>query len=188
MGGWSLDGINSFMNGNYVNVRLSGDHASTGVYKVQRADEVAGCANNGNPPRGQRTIFKYFNPACFVVTSLGTYDNTGRNIAETPGLSNFDLAIHKNFRITEGVGLQFRSEFFNVWNHAQFGKPQNNVQSALFGQIRSVRVPRDIQLALKLLWLGIRGNNEFPEKYCPSSPETPEVNESGKRYVTFCIF
>lgn len=152
VGGWSLDGIDTFMTGNYQNVTVSGDRANTGGFAFQRANEVAGCSNNGNLPRGQRTIFEYFNTDCFHVTPFGTYGNSSRNIVESPGILNFDLAVHKNFRITERVRLQFRSEFFNAWNHAQFGVPQMNVQNRLFGQIRSAMAPREIQFALKLLW------------------------------------
>ena len=56
-------------------------------------------------------------------------------------------------RLKEAVGLQFRAEFFDAWNHAQFQQPNGNAGAgANFGRISAARPPRLIQLALKMVW------------------------------------
>lgn len=150
--GWEANGITTFMTGNYENVTAPGTIADVGPWITLRADETPGCKNNGNLPRGQRTILEYFNTGCFVAPGFGTFGNAGRNIVETPGLNNWDLSLFKTTPINERARLEFRAEFFNVWNHAQFGVPNMNVTSPTFGRVLSARDPREIQFALKLLW------------------------------------
>ena len=71
---------------------------------------------------------------------------------EIPGLNNWDVSFLKDTRLAEAVTLQFRAEFFNFFNHAQFNAPDTSINSAFVGQIRSARDARISQLALKLLW------------------------------------
>lgn len=148
VGGWTLNGITTFMTGNWFSVTVAGDRANVGGFPFQRANRTC----DGNLPRGQRTIIRYFDTSCFTVTPLGTFGDSGRNIIEIPGINNFDVSMNKNFRLSEGLRLQFRAEFFNALNHAQFNAPDTNVQSQFFGQIRSARDARISQLALKLVW------------------------------------
>lgn len=70
-----------------------------------------------------------------------------------PGQHNWDISLIKNTKITEGLSVQFRTEFYNVWNHAQFNPPINNRGDATFGDILSSSVPpRIMQFALKFLF------------------------------------
>ena len=70
-----------------------------------------------------------------------------------PGQNNWDFSLLKNTKITEGLTTQFRAEFYNVWNHAQFNPPVNNVADSTFGQIQNSSVPpRIVQFALKFLF------------------------------------
>jgi hypothetical protein len=73
----------------------------------------------------------------------------GRNTLRGPGINNWDLSILKRIKFTEAKNLEFRSEFFNAWNHAQFLNPDLQGFSSTFGQITSARPPRLIQFALK---------------------------------------
>jgi hypothetical protein len=94
---------------------------------------------------------------------LFTYGNMGRNVLRGPGINNWDISILKNFKLTESKSLQFQSNFFNAFNHAQFYGPTSSGGSVggsgLFGQVSSdstpsqsayYRGPRVIQFALKL--------------------------------------
>jgi hypothetical protein len=148
VGGWAVNGIVSFMTGNYFSVTVPGDRANVGGFPFQRANRRC----DGNLGRGSRNIDRYFDTACFVVTAPGTFGDSGRNIIEIPGLNNWDVSVTKDTRISERVHTQFRAEFFNSFNHAQFGQPDLSVTSLFFGQVRSAREPRIAQLALKVLW------------------------------------
>ncbi|HZT34054.1 MAG TPA: TonB-dependent receptor [Bryobacteraceae bacterium] len=150
-GGWSVNTIVTFMTGNYFSVTVPGDRANVGGYPFQRADiAVPGC--DGNLSHGDRTINRYFNTGCFVTTPIGTFGNSGRNIVEIPGLNNWDTSFVKQIPIQERIQAQFRAEFFNLFNHSQFGQPDLTVGDVLFGAIRTARDPRIVQLALKVLW------------------------------------
>ncbi len=94
---------------------------------------------------------------------LFTYGNMGRNVLRGPGINNWDISILKNFKLTESKSLQFQSNFFNAFNHAQFYGPTSNGGSVggsgLFGQVSSdstpsqspyYRGPRVLQFALKM--------------------------------------
>jgi hypothetical protein len=85
---------------------------------------------------------------------LFTHGNMGRNILRGPGINNWDISIAKDFKFTESRSLEFRSEFFNAFNHVQFYSPTYQDGAiggdALFGQISSDRGPRVIQFALKM--------------------------------------
>jgi len=113
---------------------------------------------------------KIFNRNAFVPAPGGQQGNFGRNLLRGFGASQADVALQRQFAITESVDLRFRTEFFNVFNHANFGNPINNVASPQFGRsnqtlasslgtggangglspLYQVGGPRSIQFALKL--------------------------------------
>ena len=79
--------------------------------------------------------------------------NTGRNVLRGPGQRNLDFSVIKHFAITEKRNIEWRSEFFNIFNITNFVNPGNNISTAnTFGVIsgKSGNKPRIIQFALKL--------------------------------------
>jgi hypothetical protein len=98
----------------------------------------------------------YINKAAFYPAAAGTYGNSGRGILRGPGQWNVDGSVFKDFAITERWRVQFRTEFFNLLNHANFALASDtstslNLNSATFGQINSTSVnARLIQMALRL--------------------------------------
>ena len=84
--------------------------------------------------------------------ALGTFGNSGRNTLEGPGRATVDMSLVKNTAIREGTTVQFRVEAFNLFNHTNFGLPDNFIGSPTFGQILSAGSPRRLQLALKFLF------------------------------------
>jgi Carboxypeptidase regulatory-like domain/TonB-dependent Receptor Plug Domain len=98
----------------------------------------------------------YINKAAFYPAPAGTYGNSGRGILRGPGQWNVDGSVFKDFTFTERWRLQFRTEFFNLLNHANFALASDtstslNLNSSTFGQIGSTSVnARLIQLALRL--------------------------------------
>jgi hypothetical protein len=96
-----------------------------------------------------------FGNTVFPAPVLGQEGNLGRNTFHGPGYANTDFSIIKNLRIpwflgTEGAKLQFRSEFFNVFNRVNLTNVNNQLNGAAFGQSTSTYPARDIQFALRL--------------------------------------
>jgi Carboxypeptidase regulatory-like domain len=103
---------------------------------------------------------QYFNPNAFIVPVAGTYGNVGRDTLTGPGLAELDLSASKNTRLSERINLQFRAEFFNILNHANFATPNpvvfssaTTTPSPTAGVISSTAsTSRQIQFGLKLLF------------------------------------
>jgi hypothetical protein len=118
----------------------------------------------------QYTGGKIFNSAAFTAAGAGQQGDFSRNVLRGFGASQLDLAVQRPFHMTEKLSLRFRAEFFNIFNHPNFGNPNNNLTSPLFGQstqtlasslgsggesggfnpLYQIGGPRSIQLALKL--------------------------------------
>lgn len=92
----------------------------------------------------------WFNTACFQEAALGTWGTAKRNMLRGPGMADVDWGMYKNFKVTEKLNIQFRSEFFNLFNHTNFGSPGTRVPNSDFGQIWSSSDPRILQFALRL--------------------------------------
>ena len=102
----------------------------------------------------------YFNMACFTspriigADGIGTaFGNSATGLVDGPGQANLDLTFSKTVtlnRLVEKSSLEFRAEFYNALNHAQFANPDTNFKSPTFGVISSTAVnPRVGQLALR---------------------------------------
>ena len=78
--------------------------------------------------------------------------NEPRGTIVGPGYFRWDTSLFKNMKFTERLNLQFRAEAFNVLNHTNFNNPITSYTSSLFGHITTARDPRQLQLALKLLF------------------------------------
>lgn len=87
----------------------------------------------------------------FVQNALGTFGNTGKNVLLGPRYFNTDIGVIKNTSITERANLQFRAEFFNLFNNVNFKLPNSRLTAGgSFGTITSAFDPRILQFALKL--------------------------------------
>jgi hypothetical protein len=73
----------------------------------------------------------FLNPAAFAIPAPGTYGNLSRNAFKGPNFQQFDLILAKRFPIRENRNIEFRSEFFNIFNHANFANPSSTLNSAL---------------------------------------------------------
>jgi outer membrane receptor protein involved in Fe transport len=176
--GWKIVGINSFRTGIPVNICLDSDVAGTDTsYECQRPD----LAGNPILSKGQRTLSRYFNTDAFVEPVPGTFGNAARNVVRNPGINNWDLSFFKDFEFpwfgkhngraaAETAKLEFRAELFNAFNHAQYsalnstfavggggpglncGAPGLVTCDGSFGAVTADRGPREIQLALKLIF------------------------------------
>jgi hypothetical protein len=91
------------------------------------------------------SAFKQLDP----VTQAGQFGNAGRNIVDGPAFQQWDFSALKSIPIHESINLQFRAEFFNIFNNVNFLLPNNDISSPNFGQIKAARAGRVVQLALK---------------------------------------
>jgi len=97
-------------------------------------------------------VARYFDTSQFVANAIGTFGNSGKNMIRGPRYFNTDVALLKSTRIRERIDVQFRAEFFNLFNNVNFNAPNGNVASAQFGRITSALDPRILQFGLKMLF------------------------------------
>jgi hypothetical protein len=105
-------------------------------------------------------VAEWFNVNCFTIGALeadltaGTprFGNSGRNILESPRLTNLDFGLLRNFALSDRFKLQFRAESFNITNTPPFGAPNYTLGTTGFGALTSAGNPRDVQFALKLVY------------------------------------
>jgi hypothetical protein len=157
-GGWSLSGVNSFHTGLPLSVTITRKATAVpdGNTTNQRPNYLGGMSLI--PPTGQ-SLNDWINIAAFTTPANGTWGNAGRDIVTGPNLFQVDAALQKDTRLSERMGLVFRVDVFNVFNHPELGSPNLNVSSpATFGRITSLENTspigtggsRSIQLALRL--------------------------------------
>jgi hypothetical protein len=193
-GGWELGAIVTAESGSPYSVTVGGgnDPLGTGFngdFSMDYADLISGCNATPGVTRDAKGIVYAFNPNCFGLPQstpdiaaqctpfvdalkkqiFGTCANlvghSGRNRFYGPGLTTVDFSAFKNFQFTERLRLQFRAEFFNLLNHANFAAPNflNDANNSVFddkgarignaGIIGSTSTSsRQIQLGLKLVW------------------------------------
>jgi len=120
-------------------------------YNYNRPDQVANC----NVYKVDHAVYgkhQWINPGCFAAPAAGKLGNASRVPVVGPDFVNSDFSLIKQFALPrKDMGLNFRAEFFNLFNHTQYGMPVQDFNAPGFGAISStVNNPRLIQLALKL--------------------------------------
>jgi Carboxypeptidase regulatory-like domain len=153
LGGWQVTLIEKITSG--FPVPLIDSNNTSGVFfqngngnNYNRPDYVAGC----NPTAANHSQLVWVNAACFPAAAGGQLGDASRVPATGPDFVNTDFSLIKQFALPwENMGLNFRAEFFNLFNHAQFGMPVNDLNAPGFGTVNStVNNPRLIQFGLKL--------------------------------------
>jgi hypothetical protein len=167
LGGWSLAGFVFARSAPPVNIVGTTSFAAGTILRYRPN------VNHGVPLElfgPQYPGGKIFNAAAFSAAPAGQQGDLGRNVLRGFGAFQVDLAVQRRFQLTQKVGLRFRTEFFNLFNHPNFGPPVNDLSSALFGRstqmlarslgaggpnggfnpLYQVGGPRSIQLGLKL--------------------------------------
>jgi hypothetical protein len=160
IGGWQLNGVTTASTGNYYSVTdtitnpSNSDCGGTVGYYCSRPNLV------GNPSAQPCLAGTLFNTCAFATnTVLGTFGNVGRNTVRGPGFQNWDFSLFKNFPVSESKRLEFRAEFFNLFNHVNpifYNLGEISAEpvavelgTPVFGYPISARAPREIQVALK---------------------------------------
>jgi hypothetical protein len=169
LGGWSIAGVTTVQSGRHLTVTFTNGTSVFGTTN-DRASLSGACAPGQYTTGGSVSshLGDYINPLCFAApavfsaddpTALG-FGNSGVGILEGPGQHNWDVALLKKFKLgwpREAAALEFRTEFFNTFNHPQFGDPDTGFTGSTpatkgtFGTITTTIVsPRVLQFALKL--------------------------------------
>ena len=150
-GGWELAGITTVQTGPPITLLAGTDRSMTGI-GFDHAQYLGGSVYTSGPCANQAPCVSYFAPSVFAPPALGSYGNLAKGTLRGPGFFNTDLGTFKNFSIKERLKIQFRAEFFNIFNHPNFMNPGTTVSGGGFGNILSARDPRIGQLALKVLF------------------------------------
>lgn len=181
LAGWAVSGVTTIQSGRRLDLTFADPNnvfgIGTGALNTDPAQLAPGCTAGQLVTRGsvQSKLSNYFNAACFTTPPIigdpeppltpgacgaastcaqaTTFGNAGPGMVGGPDQVNFDFALIKRtaFGPEESRNLEFRAEFFNLFNHTQFANPDGAFNDATFGVIDSTSVaPRIIQLALKL--------------------------------------
>jgi hypothetical protein len=153
--GWQMTGITTFNSGHPLTPNLQWTGWANIGNRWLEPMICTGPLNNSSLKSNIRNnpyLEPYFNIENTVLPAAGTIGNCGRGGLTGPGVNNWDIGLLKNTSITERVNVQFRAEFFNVWNHAQFGGVAVNPLWGGYGRVTWARAPRDIQFGLKVLF------------------------------------
>jgi hypothetical protein len=143
---WQLAGIVTLQSGLPFSV-----FQSIGAAVFNRADFAPGFSGSAELDGSvQSRLNKFFDTTAFVAPA--GFGNSGRNILRGPGQRNVDFSVVKFIPVTEAVRAEFRTEFFNIFNFANFANPNSNIAvPATFGRITSTSAgPRVIQFAMKV--------------------------------------
>jgi hypothetical protein len=149
LGGWQVSGITSISSGFPRNVTVGTDRSNTGGGQ----DRPNATGEEVELPRDERTIQRWFNTNAYVAQPAGTWGNVGRNTVTGPGITNVDMSLIRNFRLTASKTLQFRLEAFNAFNMPIWNDPNTSLSSPNYGTITSTRKPmRELQIGLKFVF------------------------------------
>jgi hypothetical protein len=179
--GWQLQGITRFATGFPIQMSqpgpvsnpalcpalntnpnaCGGDSSLAGTQGIDMPNLV-GPIHTMNPRSSSSNA--YFNASAFTATSCtfdaagnpspdcGTFGTANRRFFHGPGINNTDFGIQKSIPVTEAKSFEFRAEFFNIFNHAQFSNPSGDITSSTFGNVTSARPMRIGQISGKFIW------------------------------------
>ena len=174
--GWSINGITSFQSGHPLALQETSNLLSQNWGGGQtRPDVVTGCKKGASGSAASRAAKGWFNTQCFepagwndanlvqnstLYSASTNYRNLSYSMGNEPrvdsklkamGVDNWDFSVLKSTRIYDASQLQFRVEFFNIFNHTQFGMPNVSVDQQAFGTVTSQgNNPRQIQVSMRL--------------------------------------
>jgi hypothetical protein len=177
-GGWQTNFIYTYLSGAPLAVGTIANRVENSAGEsAARPNAVASCNlyTNVSPEAAATGVSNpWFNASCFTAAPVGTYGNAGRDTIIGPNLWDMDFALQKNWKVSkvsEAFQVQFKAEFFNIFNHPSFGQPNGTVFNAALssavasnpfagtttnasaGTISTVTsTPRQIQLALKIVF------------------------------------
>jgi hypothetical protein len=160
---WQLTALNFYISGLPINITYSPTTAqqlsteTSFLYRPSLAGNPVLGSGSRTPIPGYPGQYKYLDLAAITIPNpaltSSPYGNCPRNVARAPGFTDLDLGVHKRFPLGfEKVGLEFRAEAFDVFNHANAQAPDGVATDPGYGVVTSYFPPRELQLALKLIF------------------------------------
>ena len=146
IGGWQISGVMTLRSGQAFTPVLTADNSNT-TTRQDRPNRIGDPKSSNPDPRTG-----WWNRGAFVTPELYSFGNAGTGILTGPDLKNLDFSLTKTFRVTESKNFDFRAEVFNIVNHPNFGSPNTQADTALFGVITSALDSRQIQFGLKYIF------------------------------------
>jgi len=166
VGGWQISGIVTLTSGEPLNINEGGiTNCAQTVLPASCTGSLIGTGNISNviPNSNNRpnvsgsvstphTVANWFGGAAFSPTLATDFGTTPFNYLRGPGRDNWNMSLFKSFVFSEerGSRLEFRAEFFNLWNHTELNSVSTTFSAGNFGAVTSAHDPREIQLGLKL--------------------------------------
>lgn len=151
IGGWQWTGVMQYQTGRPFTITSGRDNSLDGIGN-DRA-KLTGVSTDA-PADSAKTV--WFNAAAFAVNDVGTFGNVPKGAFYGPSLHSWDMGLFKNFRMNTDMNIQFRAEFFNVFNQVNLDIPNTNVSGGGFGTITRTDPgfgdPRIIQFGLKFVF------------------------------------
>ena len=151
LNGWQVTGIVQFQTGAPYTIAAGTDISRDGIGN----DRGKTTGISMDPPEGSNQTV-WFNPAAFAAGDVGTFGTVGKGAYFGPSTHFWDMGLSKNVRFTDDMSIQFRAEFFNIFNQVNFANPATTVNSASFGRITSTHAnqgdPRIMQFGLKFVF------------------------------------
>jgi hypothetical protein len=148
LNGWQVTGIVQFQTGQPYTITSGTDISRDGI----GGDRAKTTGASLDPPAGSdQTI--WFNREAFAAGDVGTFGTIGKGAYVGPSTHYWDMGLSRNFRFGNEMNIQFRAEFFNIFNQVNFANPATALNSASFGRITSTHAnqgdPRILQFGLK---------------------------------------
>lgn len=155
VGGWALSGVNTITSGQTINFRYGPSPVTNNLPSFLGGVALRPNVSCDPTNRDARPnpILNYFNTSCLQRPAVtAPFGNAGRNIARSNSFFQTDIGVQKQFALpfNESTRLEFRAEFFNLFNRTNFQAPNSDITSASFGTITSTFPARQVQLAVKV--------------------------------------
>jgi hypothetical protein len=147
---WQLSAVYQVQSGFPFTISVFGDTANAGTLL---GESPIRANYTGQPVFGSGThnAQQWFSPAAFAVPAAYTFGGAGRNTVYGPSLQTADVAMVRDFVLTEHWRFQLRGELFNALNHTNLGTPNRFVNTPQFGTITEAATPgREVQLSARL--------------------------------------
>ncbi|MDR5727465.1 MAG: carboxypeptidase-like regulatory domain-containing protein [Terriglobia bacterium] len=150
LGGWRIGDITTFSTGSAFTVTSPNN---TGAPFTQvRANRLCNGKDSHFSGNLRSNGFIDFNTACFATPAPGYFGTSPRGVLFGPGTDNSDMSIAKQVPLVNRLTFELRGEFFNAFNHTNFGNPDSNTGDRTFGRVSNAADPRLIQVAGRLIW------------------------------------